>query len=112
MAEEEGFEPPRGVTRLSVFKTDPFSQTWVLLHVTGIIYHDAPPGVNGDERFGLIFSFAGRIINLAVLGGKVAVSCNPQSAPAGLNSFPRPFVMQGLPSARSEDVWVLRNGAP
>jgi len=60
----------------------------------------------------LIFSFAGRIINLAVLGGKVAVSCNPQSAPAGLNSFPRPFVMQGLPSARSEDVWVLRNGAP
>lgn len=32
MAEEEGFEPPRGLTRLSVFKTDPFSQTWVLLH--------------------------------------------------------------------------------
>jgi hypothetical protein len=31
MAEEEGFEPPRGVTRLSVFKTDPFSQTWVFL---------------------------------------------------------------------------------
>ncbi len=31
-AEEEGFEPPRGVTRLSVFKTDPFSQTWVFLH--------------------------------------------------------------------------------
>lgn len=32
MAEEEGFEPPRGLTRLSVFKTDPFNQTWVLLH--------------------------------------------------------------------------------
>ncbi len=25
MAEEEGFEPPRGLPRLSVFKTDPFS---------------------------------------------------------------------------------------
>ena len=33
MEEEEGFEPPRGLTRLSVFKTDPFSQTWVFLHV-------------------------------------------------------------------------------
>ena len=32
MEEVEGFEPPRGVTRLSVFKTDPFSQTWVYLH--------------------------------------------------------------------------------
>ena len=31
MAEEEGFEPPRGLTRLSVFKTDPFSRTWVFL---------------------------------------------------------------------------------
>ena len=31
MEEEEGFEPPRGLTRLSVFKTDPFSQTWVYL---------------------------------------------------------------------------------
>ena len=34
MEEEEGFEPPRGVTRLSVFKTDPFSQTWVFLRVS------------------------------------------------------------------------------
>ncbi len=33
MVEEEGFEPPRGLTRLSVFKTDPFSQTWVFLHI-------------------------------------------------------------------------------
>jgi hypothetical protein len=33
MVEEEGFEPPRGLTRLSVFKTDPFSQTWVFLHL-------------------------------------------------------------------------------
>jgi hypothetical protein len=32
MAEEEGFEPPRAVTPLSVFETDPFSRTWVLLH--------------------------------------------------------------------------------
>ena len=31
MEEVEGFEPPRGLTRLSVFKTDPFSQTWVYL---------------------------------------------------------------------------------
>ena len=42
MAEEEGFEPPRAVKPLSVFKTDPFSQTWVLLQIcdcldTGII---------------------------------------------------------------------------
>ena len=33
MAEEEGFEPPRGLTRLSVFKTDPFSRTWVFLRM-------------------------------------------------------------------------------
>ena len=33
MAEEEGFEPPRGLTRLSVFKTDPFSRTWVFLRI-------------------------------------------------------------------------------
>ena len=35
MEEEEGFEPPRGMTSLSVFKTDPFSQTWVFLRVNG-----------------------------------------------------------------------------
>ena len=29
--EEEGFEPPRAVKLLSVFKTDPFSRTWVFL---------------------------------------------------------------------------------
>jgi hypothetical protein len=33
MAEEEGFEPPRALTPLSVFKTDPFSQTWVFLRI-------------------------------------------------------------------------------
>ena len=32
MAEEEGFEPPRRFHALSVFKTDPFSRTWVFLH--------------------------------------------------------------------------------
>jgi hypothetical protein len=37
MTEEEGFEPPRGLTRLSVFKTDPFSQTWVLLHIIKMV---------------------------------------------------------------------------
>jgi hypothetical protein len=36
MEEEEGFEPPRGFTRLSVFKTDPFSRTWVFLRVDKI----------------------------------------------------------------------------
>jgi hypothetical protein len=39
MAEEEGFEPPRALRRLSVFKTDPFSQTWVLLHADVIQYN-------------------------------------------------------------------------
>ena len=33
MEEVEGFEPPRGLTPLSVFKTDPFSQTWVFLQM-------------------------------------------------------------------------------
>ena len=33
MEEERGFEPLRGLTRLSVFKTDPFSQTWVFLQM-------------------------------------------------------------------------------
>jgi hypothetical protein len=36
MAEEEGFEPPRALTPLSVFKTDPFSRTWVFLRVVGL----------------------------------------------------------------------------
>ena len=31
MEEEEGFEPPQALTHLSVFKTDPFSRTWVFL---------------------------------------------------------------------------------
>jgi hypothetical protein len=35
MEEERGFEPLRGLTRLSVFKTDPFSRTWVFLHING-----------------------------------------------------------------------------
>ncbi len=46
MAEAVGFEPTRGLTRLSVFKTDPFSQTWVCLRIKyvelyrqEIIYH-------------------------------------------------------------------------
>ena len=39
MAEEEGFEPPRDVTPLSVFKTDPFSRTWVFLRISSLFYH-------------------------------------------------------------------------
>ena len=31
MARDEGFEPPRDFHPLSVFKTDPFSRTWVNL---------------------------------------------------------------------------------
>lgn len=31
MAEDEGFEPPRTFLHLSVFKTDPFNQAWVIL---------------------------------------------------------------------------------
>ena len=30
MAGNEGFEPPRAVKPLLVFKTSPFSQTWVI----------------------------------------------------------------------------------
>ena len=33
MEEVEGFEPPRAVKPLSVFKTDPFSRTWVYLQI-------------------------------------------------------------------------------
>ena len=33
MAEEKGFEPLRRFLDLSVFKTDPFNQTWVFLHI-------------------------------------------------------------------------------
>ena len=32
VAEKEGFEPPRRLPDLLVFKTSPFSQTWVFLH--------------------------------------------------------------------------------
>jgi hypothetical protein len=48
MAEEEGFEPPRGMTRLSVFKTDPFSRTWVFLHFKNIAAEgDRTPDLTG-----------------------------------------------------------------
>ena len=33
MAGKEGFEPPRAVKPLAVFKTAPFSQTWVFAHL-------------------------------------------------------------------------------
>lgn len=32
MADDEGFEPPRTFQHLSVFKTDPFNQAWVIIH--------------------------------------------------------------------------------
>ena len=33
MAEKEGFEPPRRLLGLPVFKTGPFNQAWVLLRM-------------------------------------------------------------------------------
>lgn len=39
MAENEGFEPPRESPRLSVFKTDPFNRTWVILQISIIPYY-------------------------------------------------------------------------
>lgn len=38
MAEDEGFEPPREFPHLSVFKTDPFNQTWVIFRNNGASY--------------------------------------------------------------------------
>ena len=49
MAEEEGFEPPRGLTRLSVFKTDPFSRTWVFLHYQQISHEITLVAAEGIE---------------------------------------------------------------
>ncbi len=37
--EDVGFEPTHAFTRLTVFKTVPFSQTWVILRTTKIVYH-------------------------------------------------------------------------
>ena len=39
MADGEGFEPPRELPHLSVFKTDPFSRTWVTIHKLKLFYH-------------------------------------------------------------------------
>ena len=54
MAEEEGFEPPRRSHALSVFKTDPFSQTWVFLHFIHILFGSGggtrTPNLTGMNR--------------------------------------------------------------
>ncbi len=34
MADDEGFEPPRALLHLSVFKTDPFNRAWVIIRVS------------------------------------------------------------------------------
>ncbi|EAO62678.1 hypothetical protein SAJ_0157 [Streptococcus agalactiae 18RS21] len=34
LKEDVGFEPTHAFTRLTVFKTVPFSRTWVILHIT------------------------------------------------------------------------------
>ena len=43
MAEKEGFEPPRRSHTLSVFKTDPFSQTWVFLRLYMLVFELVDP---------------------------------------------------------------------
>ncbi len=55
MAEEEGFEPPRAVKPLSVFKTDPFSRTWVFLRDIKLWWtlQDSNLRPNGYEPFAL-----------------------------------------------------------
>ena len=54
MAEEEGFEPPRRFHALSVFKTDPFSRTWVFLHFIHILFGSGggtrTPNLTGMNR--------------------------------------------------------------
>ena len=50
MEEEEGFEPPRGMTRLSVFKTDPFSRTWVFLRKNIVSYFAFAKNFGGPCR--------------------------------------------------------------
>ena len=50
--EEEGFEPPRAVKLLSVFKTDPFSRTWVLLQIIWTL-QDSNLRPNGYEPLAL-----------------------------------------------------------
>ncbi len=49
MEEEEGFEPPRALTPLSVFKTDPFSQTWVFLRIKWWTLQDSNLRPDGYE---------------------------------------------------------------
>ena len=52
MEEVEGFEPPRAVKPLSVFKTDPFSRTWVYLHIVIIIN-----GAEDRNRTGTVVTY-------------------------------------------------------
>ena len=49
MEEVEGFEPPRGLTRLLVFKTNPFSRTWVYLQNKGMYIFKRMIGMTGFE---------------------------------------------------------------
>ena len=37
--EDVGFEPTHAFTRLTVFKTVPFSQAWVILRTIKLVYH-------------------------------------------------------------------------
>ena len=61
MEEVEGFEPPRAVTPLSVFKTDPFSRTWVYLQLKKVfkmVEGDGfePPNPEGADLQSAAFS--------------------------------------------------------
>ena len=50
MAEKEGFEPPRDFHPLSVFKTDPFSRTWVFLRTYFIKLYGGPDRTRTYDR--------------------------------------------------------------
>ena len=58
MAEEKGFEPLRRSHDLPVFKTGPFSQTWVFLHkdFTRSPFIDLVPKAGLEPARGLILA--------------------------------------------------------
>ena len=52
MKEDKGFEPLHAFTRLTVFKTVPFSRTWVILHKK-LKYNNVCHGTMTMTRTGL-----------------------------------------------------------
>ena len=68
MAQVEGFEPPQDVNPLSVFKTDPFSRTWVNLHHSN--------GGSGRNRTSDTRIFSPLLYRLSYLGFCILFSCS------------------------------------